>query len=233
MNSKNSFLGKLKNDRGASLVESAIVSAVFILFIFSIIEFGLYFRDYLTVKDATDIAATEASIAGSSVLNGRNADYAAVATIRNSTGVLDVNKIEKMIIWKAEPDGPLSSPPQECVASNNSIKGTQVVVEDGKTYPIYCNVYNLGGIYAIQSGDSSYFVCDEPKIARVDIAEPCGWPIDDRQNEIGSPTIDYVGVYLQTRHEFMTGFFGDGLTISNYSIKRLEVKRSESQRVDQ
>ena len=33
---------------------------------------------------------------------------------------------------------------------------------------------------------------------------------------------DYVGVHVQTRHQFITGLYGDGRTLSNTTIIRLE-----------
>jgi hypothetical protein len=33
---------------------------------------------------------------------------------------------------------------------------------------------------------------------------------------------DYVGVYVRTRHNFLTGFFGSGLDLTAHTVMRLE-----------
>ena len=45
--------GRARDERGASLVEAAIVLPVVILIVFGIIEFALAFKDSLTVSSAT------------------------------------------------------------------------------------------------------------------------------------------------------------------------------------
>ncbi|MEL7158905.1 MAG: hypothetical protein AAFN30_20245, partial [Actinomycetota bacterium] len=34
--------------------------------------------------------------------------------------------------------------------------------------------------------------------------------------------VEYVGIYVQTRHTFITGFFGGGRTLTDTTILRLE-----------
>ena len=41
------------NERGAALVEMALVTPLLVLLVFGILEFGLAFRDRLTVSNAT------------------------------------------------------------------------------------------------------------------------------------------------------------------------------------
>lgn len=212
-------------DRGASLIESALASLVLISLLLGILEFSLFFRTYLTVKDAVDIAATEAASYGSRFDSEGNitADAVAATAIRNSTGLFPPENIEKIIVWKAINN---KKPPQICIDSQTYIN----------TPDVQCNVYGPDAIAAVQNGDMNYFLCSTFPNGTIDLssnAYACGFPSSERRDEIGQSDIDYVGVYLQVRHNFATAFFTDGITISSYSVKRLEVRRSESQTVSQ
>lgn len=67
----------VKNEKGQSLVEYAMVLPLLLLLIFGIIDFGRYFHAYLTVDHAGREAARAASV-------GKNAVDAA---LRNGTGI--------------------------------------------------------------------------------------------------------------------------------------------------
>jgi hypothetical protein len=217
-----------KSDRGASLVESALASLVLIITLLGILEFSLFFRDYLSVKDAADTAAGEAASFGSRFdeATGITADAVVVAAIRNATGVFPAENIEKIVVWQAD-IGSKSAPPEECINSTVAIR----------TATTKCNVYEKAAIGAVQSGQMSYFACEENGQTKEPIfssnVQACGYPSFTRKDEIGQESIDYVGVYIRVRHNFATSFFSEGMTISAYSVKHMEVRRSESQRVIQ
>ena len=59
------------NGGGATLVESALIMPILLLFVFGIFEFGFAFRDYLAVSNIVRDAAREASVA----CNAADADY--------------------------------------------------------------------------------------------------------------------------------------------------------------
>ena len=55
--------GASAGDRGVrSIAEAAILTPLYIVFIFGILEFGGAFRDYLTLNNASGAGAREASI---------------------------------------------------------------------------------------------------------------------------------------------------------------------------
>lgn len=217
-----------KGDRGASMVESALATIVLIVVLLGVLEFSLYFRDYLSVKDAADIATGEAASFGSRYddTTAITGDAVTVAAIRNATGVFPAENIEKIVIWKAD-TGSQSTPPAECLNSAVAIR----------TAAVKCNVYGKEAVAAVQSGQMSYFVCEENAQTNEPVfssnVQACGYPSFTRKDEIGSSDIDYVGVYIRVRHNFATAFFAEGMTISAYSVKRMEARRSESQRVIQ
>ena len=53
-----------RSDHGATVIESAIVTPVLLLFVFGILEFGFAFRHYLTAANTTRDAALAATVAG-------------------------------------------------------------------------------------------------------------------------------------------------------------------------
>ena len=50
-----------RHERGASAVEAALVTPVFLLMVVAILEFGMYFKDSLTVSNAASAAVRVAS----------------------------------------------------------------------------------------------------------------------------------------------------------------------------
>ena len=56
--------GSGKRDRGAAMVEMAIVLPLFVLLVFGLIEFGLLFRERLTIASATSSAARTGATMG-------------------------------------------------------------------------------------------------------------------------------------------------------------------------
>ncbi len=95
-------------DRGAVLVESAIITPVLILFLFGIFEFGLAFRDYLTVANSARDGARTASVAGAEL----DADYRTLSAISRAAAVLPDDAIQEIIIYKAS--GPDADPAANC-----------------------------------------------------------------------------------------------------------------------
>ncbi|MEZ5165757.1 MAG: pilus assembly protein [Acidimicrobiales bacterium] len=110
-----------RGERGATLVESAIITPVLMLFVFAIFEFGFAFRDYLTVANVTRDGAREASVAG----NVGNADYRTLRAMQRAAAALARRRADLMVIFEAA--GPNSNVPSTCKA------GTAVIG--------VCNVY--------------------------------------------------------------------------------------------
>jgi Flp pilus assembly protein TadG len=86
-------------ERGAVLVEFALVLPLLISIVFGIVEFGLFFRDYLTVANTTRTGARVGSAAGSSY----DADYQILQAIKSAATALPTgaNAIEDISIFKS------------------------------------------------------------------------------------------------------------------------------------
>jgi len=90
-----------RGDRGAVAVEAALVTPIFVLLLFGIIEFGMFFKDYLAVSSASRagvrIASAEPRIA-------TYADDAAAAVLQEGSA-LNPNRIEEIWVYDADSNG--------------------------------------------------------------------------------------------------------------------------------
>src|SRR3954453_18850693 len=85
-------------ERGAVLVEFAIIAPVLSMLIFGMIEYGLLFRDYLTVSNVTRTGARVASASGDDTL----ADYSILQAVKGAAGALPggIASIDQIIVYK-------------------------------------------------------------------------------------------------------------------------------------
>ncbi len=90
-----------KTERGAALVETAIVLIPLCLIVFGIIEYGFIFKDSLTLSNATRSGARTASAEpGGPTFYQDTVD----AVSRGASGLV-MSGGEKLFIYKARPDG--------------------------------------------------------------------------------------------------------------------------------
>ena len=88
---------RAQGDRGAALVEAAFITPVFALLIFGMLEFGLTFRDYLTVANVSRDSARGASAFG----DGLYADYNIIQVALQSSKGFRPNEIRRLIVFNA------------------------------------------------------------------------------------------------------------------------------------
>ncbi len=94
------------DQRGAALVEAAIVMPLLLMLIFGMIEFGFLFKDSLTVANAARAGARVGSSAGNDPL----ADYNILKSVQGASGLTNVKKI---VVFKAS--GPTGTIPAQCM----------------------------------------------------------------------------------------------------------------------
>src|SRR5919197_486237 len=71
-------------ERGATLVEFALIAPLLMTLTFGLLEFGLFFKNYLTVANTTRTAAR----VGSSVGKSADADYQILQAIKGAASAL-------------------------------------------------------------------------------------------------------------------------------------------------
>ena len=190
-------MGRCRGERGAALVESAIITPVLMLFLFGIFEFGFAFRDYLTVANATRDGVREVSVAG----DVGDADYRMLRSIRRASAALPDGGLDIVVVFEAS--GPTSTVPAGCAA--------------GSPASGVCNVYTPA-----QMGlDISFFGCQSIAAGDPVDSPDRHWCPRDRETSVGTG-LDYIGVYVRGSHEYITGLFGSSVTFEDQMILKVE-----------
>ena len=185
------------------MVEAAFVAPVFFMLIFGVIEFGFVFKDRLTVDNSTREGSRAASVSGDDL----ESDFLILQSINHSLKSVNRPQIEEIIIYRADsPDSPI---PAACLSS-----GAQSGPVD------FCNVYSPDAfdepLYDNLGAANDFFGCVAATSA------DRHWCPSDRDSSLSGAPPDYVGVYVRVNHPFITGFFGDALTLTQVSVNRIE-----------
>ena len=94
-------MGKGASQRGATLVEAALVLPIMIMLMISLLELGMLFRDLLTVSYTAREAARVGSLAG----NDPEADCDIMQSVVTAFGPTDVDGIDIHIFKASESTG--------------------------------------------------------------------------------------------------------------------------------
>ena len=183
---------RLRGDDGSVLAESAMLMPFFELLLFGMLEFGGAFRDYLTLSNAASTGARQAGIQG----NSASADWNIILAIKNASGAMPLSQITRIAIYKAS--SPTAGLPANCdtggVANCNSYDATAVAsVTSSGTQPVS---------WTTCAGPTSNY-CPTGRV-------------------VSASNPDYLGVWVQIVHPWITGLFGKSLTMTQTSIIRLE-----------
>lgn len=190
------------DDRGAILVEFAIVAPMLVLVVVGVLEFGLGWRDNLSVTNAGRAGVRTVASGG----DERHADYDALQAIRGAIDGIRNTQIDHVVIYESTTsDG---APSATCAA------GTSSTVVGSR-----CNVYTAAQLTNLVPADFTG-------------PTDCGGapdrfycPMTDRETDFDVGT-SYVGVYVQVRRDFITGVFPGSITIKDHSVMRLDPELS-------
>jgi hypothetical protein len=183
-------------ESGAALVEFAIILPLLLYLVFGIVEFGLFFRDYLTVANTTRTGARVGSSAGATA----DADYRILQSLKSAASALPsgANSIDGISVFKASA---VSSALPNSSCTTGSVSGV-------------CNFYTAADLNRPQTD----FGCG---VGDRDLA----WCPTGRSDSQSAGT-DYVGVWIKTTHGFVTRLYGPSRTITDSVVMRIEPKRS-------
>jgi Flp pilus assembly protein TadG len=193
-------------ERGAAMVEMALVLPVLILLVMGVLEFGLAWRASLTVSNALRSATRTAANTG----EDRLADYNALTALNSAMAGIDNATILRVIIYEAPANGTV---PASCLtAAATAARGVNNL----------CNVYttaDLAGLATTTNFGGTAVTC-------VATAWDDKWcpPTEREANPGATGGADYLGIYVEVDYDFSTGLFGDGITIEDRTIMRLEPK---------
>ena len=198
---------KAVRERGATVVEAALIAPLFFLFVFAIIEFGVFLFNTDAVANSSRAATREGSTWAASPL----ADYNVLGAANKSLGSLAA-RIDAVIVFRGTS---ASSPvPAACVAQ---------ITTSSRGVPGECNIYRQADLRTLNEANFGWSDLNT-------VAENVGkwdesWPATRRIEEItGDVSPDWVGVYVQARHKSLSG------VVSSRKIKRTSLAQIEPQR---
>jgi len=218
-----------RNERGSAVVEAAIVLPTIIMVLFGMLEMGLYFKDTLTLSEATKDGART----GAQWAQDPGADYYILQAIKKAS--LSGNILE-VIVYDAAPADPTNqsaqAPSAACQSSSNGVSVTYTD-SGGISHPTgaigSCNVY------VAANGDFNHPLADFLGTGQT-FTNAGHWPgaqrlqntTDTRYTTSGQtyPGPDQIGVWVKTTHYWATGFIATTPTsITDQSVFRIEPRQ--------
>lgn len=189
-------------DRGAALVEMILFTPILVMLAIGILEFGLAWRDSITVSSALRAGARVGSNAG----NDRLADYNTLLALQSAIASIPNARITRVVIFNASTSTP-GQPSNGCKAGTPSTAaGAQ------------CNVYSAAQLASMTSSNFSGTSGSGCSAASWDVS----WCPRTRTAQQASGA-DYMGIYIVVNHPFVTRMFpGGGITIDDSAVMRLE-----------
>jgi Flp pilus assembly pilin Flp len=165
-----------EGERGAALVEFTFIAVLLFTLLFGIVEFGLAFRDRLTVANATQTAAR----VGSALGDDDRADFEVLKSLEQSLQTLPnsgLDVVRYVDIFEADASG---DPKTSCPGSE-------------------CNRYlYVPGFTAT----CDWNPCPDPAAGG---SLGGGWATDEIDRDVVLPNLDVMGVKVTFAHEWVTG----------------------------
>jgi Flp pilus assembly protein TadG len=189
-------------ERGAILVEAAIIAPIAIALVFGAMELGYAYYGKLTVEHMSIAGAR----AGSGSANDYLSDYNTLQAVEDAKTSMGASSITKIVIYRAT--GPGDRVPTACksgpVTNTSGTRG--------------CNYYTGAQLQNLNSLDFSSS-CTGNTGSAVDK----NWCPTGRQN-VQSLGADYLGVYVQANYVTATGLFKSPFYLASRAVMRLEPK---------
>jgi hypothetical protein len=219
-----------RDQRGAAVVEAALVLPAIIALLFGMLEMGLYFKDTLTVseatKDAAHIGAEYAADAG--------ADYYILQQIQH----MSLNGIvQEVVVYDAADVNPANQTAQNvppgCLAPNITGVSQPYTNSGGTSY--LTGAIGSCNVYIAAAGDFNHPLSD---FTGGLFANAMHWPGASRlqnttdtrylpgNNQQAGNGPDFIGVWVKTTHQWMTGFVSTQPTqITDQAVFRIEPRQ--------
>jgi hypothetical protein len=177
-------------------MEAAILTPVFFVLVFGVIELGLAAADQLALSSAVRAGSRTASASG----NDPYADYGTVRAVLRESKALPRNQIEYIVVYRASGFG--ESPPAGCIDGSPQSTST-----------VRCNVYRASD----WSLPKARWGCSNPATS-----PDRHWCPTTRKVTLSGAGSEFVGVWMKVRHPWVTKIFGNARTMTDGSVIRLE-----------
>ncbi len=207
-----------EKDRGAVMVEAIVILPLLILLVLGISEFGFIFRSTITIASTSRSAARVSS----NVANDRGADYETLNTVIASLGSssIDLNDVEHVLIYNSTLEDDV---PANCFSGG--------VPQASNSTGRECNHYDTADLISLASDPTAAATfglnTDGTPINPTATACVIGdadfdfCPLD--RDRTPNPNTEYVGVWIQVRHDFTTGVLPwNGITLEDKTVMGIE-----------
>jgi Flp pilus assembly protein TadG len=183
-------------ERGAALVELALISTILVTMVLGVFEIGMAWRDHQSITQASRSGARVGSQLGTSSA----ADNQILRAVQAGLGS-QASDISRIVVYQADANGNM---PAAC--------GTAVAGYSGAAN---CNVYNAASLAQLSTAN---------KWGSGNTCGPldANWCSVNERNH-AQATATYVGVQVEVTRHFLTGLFGGGThTMSETTVMRIE-----------
>lgn len=197
------------DDRGAALLELLTILPFLALLVVGIVEFGLTYRDNLTVTNAARSGVRVGSNAGSE----RRADYEIIRAVQSALQDIPTSAIERVVVYDANIGGSLlEDPPSICKTT---------VANGVNAVGAHCNVYHGSDFQTVGFPAPGDFGAPTDTACAGGDRDIIWCPTDRIDDQ--SIGVDALGVWISIEHDMTTGLLPwDSLTISENAIMNIE-----------
>lgn len=186
--------GRTRAERGATMLEFALVLPFLLLMAFGTAEMGLAWVANNRVEGSSSTAARIGASSGSLAEADRNI----LVSLRSSLPASALANLDRVVVFKpTDADGTV---PSACIKAVGD--GSQVGVS------LQCNTY---------SGNTVRTVTDTTDLGSADDY----WAPSTRKDTLAGPP-DRIGIWVRTTHPAQTGTFWSSFTIIKSSIYRIQ-----------
>jgi len=180
-------------ERGATMLEFALVVPLLLLLAFGTAEMGLAWVANNRTEGSTSTAARIAASSGSLV----EADRSVLQSLKSSLPQEQLDRLDRVVIFKPTNAG--GGIPDDCIKAVGSL--------DESGVPKQCNTYAGATLQGAIPADLG--------------ASDDSWAPATRKDRLSGPP-DYIGVWIRTTYTTKTGTFFRDMTITKTSIYRIQ-----------
>ena len=189
-------MGRPRDERGAVLVEFALIASILVTLMLGVFEIGMAWSDHQVVTQASRSGAR----VGSQLGTAAEADAEVLRAVQAGLGTMGTD-IGRIIVYEADANGDM---PAACRTASAGYSGAA-----------NCNVYNATSVanLGITSWWGSGTTCGS--------ADNNWCSANERVDN--QTTATYLGVYVEIQRQYLTGLFGGGFhTMTETTVMRIE-----------
>lgn len=198
--------GRIQGDDGAVVAEFALILPFLATIAMGTIEFGIGWKQQITLKNTVRAAARQATNLG----DDRTADYYALSSLKSGLAELKNTTLQYVSIYRttATDGAPANA---SCIPTVTPTLGTGFAGD--------CNIYIKSQIDSLPATPIAPFAAT--CTGNSGTASDHFWCPTGRNAEQGDPP-DYVGVFARVTYTTSTKMFGSSFTMTDRFVMRIE-----------